>query len=143
MEDSVLRLLSLRPRSIQEVRLYLARKQVDATLIEEIIATFVQRGLLDDQEFARWLINSRAKKHGPARIRLELRRFGIAEEIYQPLLPSTEQTAEAASLLLDRQSRYHPLSDLRVKKRAYDYLIRHWFSATVARNAVDGKGSPE
>lgn len=137
MENSVLRLLALRPRSTHEVRQYLIRKKADPTLIEEIITKLTQKRLLDDLEFARWLITSRSKKRGAARIRLELQRFGVSPDIYQPLIPSNQASLEAAKALISRQSRYRDLTDPAVQKRAYGYLLRHGFSSSIARSVID------
>lgn len=137
MEPAVLRLLALRPRSIHEVRQYLIRKKASTDLIDQIISGLIKQGLLDDQEFARWLIASRSKTRGPARIIAELRHFGISPDIYQPLLPNSQASLDAAQTLISRQSRYRDLSDPAVRKRAYDYLQRHGFSASIARTAID------
>lgn len=69
-------------------RAELARKLVryveedgDATEVDRVLDQLERDGLMSDERFARGVANNRARRFGDARIRHDLRRFGVSNDV--------------------------------------------------------------
>jgi regulatory protein len=138
--DRALNFLSYRPRSIAEVRRYLAKKQFDASTIDEVSARLRRADLLDDEAFARyWLENRDSFKPRSSRaLRYELRQKGVAASIIDDLLSDYDEVDAAYRAALPRVqklARKHDVDTCRSKLVAF--LNRRGFSFHIARDTVD------
>lgn len=81
--NRVLHFLSFRPRSEKEVRDNLLKKKASSEIIEKIVAWLKENRFLNDEDFAKWWVEQRArfKPRGIRIIKLELRQKGISQEI--------------------------------------------------------------
>lgn len=80
--ERCLRLLEKRPRSAAELRQRLESEGFEREVIEEVLFRLEQADLVDDEEFARqWVAHRMASGAGRHRLRWELRRKGIEEEL--------------------------------------------------------------
>lgn len=83
--NTAIQYLSRRMRTEKEVRQYLAEKEMDGTIIQEVIHKLYEYQFLNDQEFAlayvRTLMNTTDK--GSGIIRSELKEKGISEDIIE------------------------------------------------------------
>jgi len=87
-----LRLLKIRLRSEQELRVRLCTKNLPAPIAEQAIRYFRDCELIDDVIFARQWTSSRMKKpFGLGRIRLELQKKGIEASIIDNVLTEAER----------------------------------------------------
>lgn len=111
-DDGKLRARSLewllnRPHSVREFRDYLYRKKAEPELTESLIVEFTDKGYLDEQRFAEWLVELLKRRGKSDRaIRAELFKKGIDREGAQVALDDTE-TDEASRLkqLIERKQR--------------------------------------
>ncbi|MBI2587417.1 RecX family transcriptional regulator [Candidatus Amesbacteria bacterium] len=81
--DQSLKFLSYRPRSKKEVETFLRKKTKDDTLINQTITKLEAAKLINDEEFGRWVIESRSRSR-PRGIRLlkqELKQKGVDTDI--------------------------------------------------------------
>ncbi len=80
--DAALGLLSIRARSVAEMRRRLARRGVDDQTVDEEVERLLRVGLLDDEAFARAWVEERERlsPRGGRMLRFELRRHGIAAD---------------------------------------------------------------
>jgi regulatory protein len=84
IELAALRLLARREHSLQEVRGKLLRRGYAQAAVDVVISQLAARQLISDARFAGSLVrHGSARGHGPVRIRAELHRQGIAEELIQ------------------------------------------------------------
>jgi len=81
--DSALKILSLRPHSKQEVIRFLRKKTSDDTLINQTIEKLEKAKLINDEEFGRWLVESRSrsKPRGMRLLKQELKQKGIDTQV--------------------------------------------------------------
>lgn len=95
--DRAVRYLSFRPRSVAEVRRYLAKTEDNPAVIEAVIVRLLENGYLDDGDFARFWVENRQRfrPKGTAVLRQELRQRGVDPEAVATAL-ATVDTAEAA-----------------------------------------------
>ncbi len=126
-----LHFLSFRPRSIQEMRQYLQKREIPAAQIEATLDRLRQAGWLDDEAFARAWVENRAvfRPRAPSVLRLELRRKGIAEDVIQAVL---QETTDAEALALEaarRQARrLRGLTKREFQQKLSTFLARRGFS---------------
>ena len=89
-KQAAVNLLSYRPRSIKEVSNRLVHKGWNKDLADRVTGELVDKGYLNDEEFAAIFARDRAKNKclGPVALKSELIKTGVAEKII-------EQTIEA------------------------------------------------
>lgn len=122
-------LLSYRPRSRNEVRRRLRRKDYTEEVIEEAIGRLERAGLLDDRAFARYWIENRFRfnPRGRAILRQELRQKGVGDRVIEEALTGyDEQTAaeEAAAKAVRRLRRF---DNPTFRRKLIGYLRRRGF----------------
>jgi regulatory protein len=88
--------LSYRPRSVYEVKQYLAMKEVSKEAIEQIINRLAEKGYLDDYSFARKWVNdrNRLKPRGINFLKAELRQKGIDDSTIEEVLSEIDKEEE-------------------------------------------------
>ena len=89
-KQAAVNLLSFRPRSIKEVSNRLVHKGWNKDLADRVTGELVDKGYLNDEEFAAIFARDRAKNKclGPVALKSELIKTGVAQKII-------EQTIEA------------------------------------------------
>lgn len=135
-------MLNIRPRSEQEIRDRLRQKNLSVSDVDRTVQYFKQLELLDDREFARQWISSRLRKpFGPQRIRLELRRKGVSEEIVDEELPDQMQAhpeeAAITELISGRIHLYEGIDPVKRKRRLVAFLQRRGFSLGAIMKAMN------
>ena len=144
--DRALRFLALRPRSSWEVRRNLGQyrrkeERLKDEDVEWVIARLTQQGYLDDQEFARFWVEQRArfKPMAPRALRYELRQKGVDEATIQAVLSAREQNPEAAALeaARSRLARWQGLDQEAFRKKMVAFLQRRGFDWDAIRGALE------
>ena len=89
--------LSFRPRSREEVRRYLERKETPPELIDPVLTHLEQTELINDQAFAEFWLESRARFNpkGAQALKHELRQKGVTREVVDEMV-NDEQDEERA-----------------------------------------------
>ena len=97
------RFLEARPRSVAEVRRKLARVGYDPGLVIGAVERLGELGLLDDEAFARWWVESRdrAKPRGEHLLRAELGLKGVDRSVVDAVLGDRRDDAEVAAAARD------------------------------------------
>ena len=137
--DRCLRYLSFRPRSEQELRLYLRRAKATPEQTDAVVAELRRLKLVDDAAFARFWRESRdrASPRGQHLLRAELRSKGVAAEEVAGVLPESDDEAVLAGRAAERylrQVRGLPWPEFRRKLLAF--LQRRGFDYGVASPVV-------
>lgn len=131
-----LRLLETRSRSEAELRTKLAARAVPEDLIDQLVERFTEVGLIDDAAFARALVRTRSEidRQGRVRIRMELRRRGVSDEIAEAALAELERDDELTTALVFAEKRLRGMRGLApvvVRRRLHAALARRGFSQGV------------
>lgn len=81
--DISVKYISVRLRSIKEIREYLKKKEEDMILIEEVISKLISMGYLDDDKFTRAFIKDKINftNWGDYKIKNELNCLGVSFDI--------------------------------------------------------------
>ena len=121
----------------------LRRRGAPAEVAQAVVADLTRRGYVDDQAFARWWAEARARgrRIGSRRLRQELTAKGIPREMVEAAIAAAfeeigefDRALEAArrrlpALLRGRQA-------ARAPARLADYLLRRGYAAAAVRHAV-------
>jgi regulatory protein len=147
------RYLNRRERTQAEMRAHLEAKGVDAAVIEEVMETLVDEGLLDDARYARLFAEDKGELEGwgSERIRRTLGARGVErEEIEAALKMGSERSGgeegdgevERAVALLRRRFPVAP-DGMRERERALGVLLRKGYDSEVALEALARRGSED
>lgn len=142
VRDYALRLLAIRPRSVQEMRERLGRRGYGRPEVEATVADLADLGLLDDRKFAAQWVESRlaARPMGSLRLKAELLAKGVDREIVEATLSSygaeVDEKAAALALAAKRIKALRGLKPDSARRRLAGFLSRRGFAAEVVATAL-------
>jgi regulatory protein len=133
--------LSFRPRSREEVKRYLQRKETPPELIDRVLERLEQLELINDQAFTEFWIESRTGSNpkGAQAIKHELRQKGVASEVVDEMVndEQDEERARQAARKKAQQLVRQPGMDLKTfRLRLGPFLQRRGFSYEIAARTV-------
>jgi len=136
------RALSVRDRTIAELRAYLEGKRVEPEAIEQVVAELRESGVLDDARYAERFAEDRRSLMGwgSERIEQDLSRRGVPAELIEPALSVRSRADELAAARDLIERRYASLDDDRARNRAWQLLVRRGFDSELAYDAVRAHG---
>ncbi len=138
--DKLLRFATLRPRSEKEIRLWLRRKKVHASLFSKLFDRLNHLELIDDEKFAKWWIEQRQSfRPKPKRIlNNELIIKGINNEIIKKVLGEEKIDEEkmARELIEKRAYKWKNLEGFELKQKMSQYLAQKGFSWEIIEKVV-------
>lgn len=128
----------LRPHSESEARDYLRKKifekKLDKSYIDRIIEKLKTKKYLDDYRFAEWYVEylTGKKNFSIKRIRMELRKKGVANDIVDELLEGTEnyEAEKLSEIIAKKRSKYPD------EKKLIAYLCRQGFDFQLVNELV-------
>lgn len=131
-----LRLLAVRPRSVEELRKRLKMKKYDDATIERTVDIFKSQNLLDDEKFARMFAGSRTQSHPSGRRQLErdLKMRGVSGDVIAKTMQEMQGYDEkkaARELVEGRLRQMKGLPDRTKKARLFGFLKRRGFGSDV------------
>jgi regulatory protein len=143
--DRALNLLGYRARSEAEIRDRLKRYGYVGETIEVVVLRLKELGYLDDAEFARTKAREKARRYGPRRVSVELRKSGVGEalarEVVEEEFAGRSELGEARSAAARR---YNERGSDAEARRVYGFLVRRGYSAEVcAQVAREYREPPE
>lgn len=138
-----LRYMARRDRVSAEVRRRL-RKTYSEEVADEVVGQLEESGLLDDRAFAEAFAERRFRQegHGPARVRADLFRRGVAPAVMDAALDAVfvEQDVLADRAVEVGRTWWKRLSGepdpTKRKKKVCDYLVRRGYPFDLARRVV-------
>lgn len=139
--DRAYNYLSFRPRSREEVRRYLKRKETPPALIDSVIERLERLDLVNDQQFASFWIETRENfsPRGSHALKNELRMKGVDRDVVDELV-SDEQDEERAMLAGRKKAmslvRLPAMDFATFRSRLGSFLQRRGFGYEVATRTV-------
>jgi len=129
--ERALKLLSIRPRSEDEIRRKLREHKVTEETIGAVLAHLRRAGLVDDAAFANYWVENRAtfRPRSQRMLKAELKRKGVGEAALTQALAETND-AEAAYTLAAKRVRSAKLAEgpyPDFRRKLGDYLARRGF----------------
>ncbi len=126
--------LSFRPRSEQEMRRYLRGKGLDDEKSEQIVARLKRARLVDDQDFARFWVESRQahRPRGRRALRSELLGKGLSRDVIDASIQDVDDEAQALEAARGIVRRLATLDQRVFFHRLLGYLQRRGFAYDIA-----------
>ena len=130
--DRLLRFVTIRPRSLREVKDYFRRKKFDISIHQGLLEKLKHLELLDDTKFAKWWVNQRLafKKISLGLLKLELGKKGIDRNIIDDVLQDSpiDEEKMARELLENKAYKWKNFDPRVAKQKKFQYLARKGFS---------------
>ncbi len=125
--DQAIKYISTKMRSIKEVSEYLLKYEVHKDIINNTIRILVERGYLNDNSYAKSLINDRIhlSSDGPYKIARELEKKGVDESIIQDnliLFNESLQIEKINKIINKLKSTNRNKSSIMLKNKIINYL---------------------
>ena len=135
-KNDALKLLSFRPRSVEELKAKLRQKKYSDEITQRVTDHFAKAGLVDDKKFARLLVNSLvySKPAGRRQLEFDLKKKGLSGEVVREALADLGEYDEkktAKELALGRLRHMTGIPDPKKKVRIFSFLQRRGFSQGV------------
>lgn len=134
-------LLGRRAYSRAELNERMERKGASQETADSVIARLEHYGFVDDEAFASQFVSSRAPRYGSLRLRGELLRKGVDEELVEEQLAVLDENRQqrAALALLERNAwRFTAGVDARRNRaRAWAFLARRGFPPPAVAGALE------
>lgn len=139
--DFAYRQLARNPRSRIELERRLREKNFPDPIIRQVIQRLEEYGYLDDQAFALQWAKDRLTRRGwgPSRLRIELKRKGIAKEWIEETLRELFEERDEETLAFDlitHRLKGRGLGDVREQRRWFSYLLRRGYSPDVIQTVL-------
>lgn len=135
--DRALNYVTIRPRSVQEMRQYARRKQWSAEDTEAIIQKLTERNYLNDQAFARAWLQSRklTKNYSARKLKLELKQKGVTDDIVNEVVnqESYDEQSALKALIVKKQKLARYRDD---PQKLMQYLARQGFDYDDIKSAL-------
>lgn len=133
-----LRLISRRPRSEHELRIYFQLRNVSTAVVNAVLVKLRARALLDDRAFAEaWVENRRQfRPRSALALQVELHRKGISREIIKDVLAAHDDDQAAYEAAVHGARRWRDLDYDDFTKRLSAYLSRRGFNYQTVTTAV-------
>lgn len=135
-----LRYLGIKPRTRNQLRQYLLRKELEEAYIEPALDRLENEKLVDDEEYARRFAASRMNSglKGRLMIRQELQQRGVPKGIAADALAhmDSESELEAAVKLAHKKSRSLKGELYQRKQKLMAVLLRRGFPGRIAKEAL-------
>ncbi|MCK5466541.1 regulatory protein RecX [Candidatus Parcubacteria bacterium] len=139
-----IKLLSIRKRSVFEMKIRLKRKEFEGNIIDEVVKELTEYKYLNDAEFAEAYINDRINfnPRGSFLIKKELREKGVAENIVdqkiKALFPE-EKEMELAKRAAEKkiESLNKDLEKNKIYQKVGSYLQAKGYSGYIIREVLD------
>jgi regulatory protein len=153
--NSVLRLVSIRPRSIRELTDYINKKlkksgPYNQDLFQKVLFRLMDLGYADDYKFALWWaeVRFRVKPKGEYVIRQELNQKGVTREIIDQVLENLNrlseeesgQKSEVSAAMKASQKKLKIIKNLTYNKQKqvlYRYLMQRGFASETILSVID------
>jgi regulatory protein len=142
--ESAVHYISFRMRSEKEVRDNLVKKKASPEIVERVIAWLKEQRFVDDAEFARLWIESRARSKPKSLklITLELQQKGVAKDIIHAVSndPETQSGSDkerARKLAVKKLPKYKHLPKQEIYQKLGGVLARNGFPWEIIKASID------
>ena len=134
VKSDALRLLSVRPRSVEELRGRLKLKKHSAEDIDAVLELLKKQGFLDDEKFAKLFAGSKTGSNSVGRRQLQrdLKKKGVSSRVIEETLSNLPDYDEKEAVRKLATARFRQVADLppeKQKARLFGFLQRRGFSS--------------
>lgn len=129
-KNIALNFLTHRKRTAKEITDKLKEKGFEESIVEKTLDYLINYGLVDDKDYANSFVKDKVKlnKHGPQRIKYDLYRKGISQEIIEEVLMKDDEYPRALELAKKKMSSYKNDDRDKIYRKLGGFLQRRGYS---------------
>jgi regulatory protein len=137
--QKALNLLNYRPRTSEEIRKKLHKKEINDADIEYVLKRLQRSKLIDDEAFAHAWVENRSdmRPRGKRALAYELRQRGIESNIIEKAIESVDEEELAYRAALKRARRLRNLEFNDFRRKLYSHLSQRGFGYDITRTAIE------
>ena len=119
--DIAIKYISVRLRSIKEIKEYLKKKDGEEDLIDTAVTKLIKLGYLDDDRFAKAFIKDKLNftSMGDYKIKMELERLGVSYEIIENNISLIDES------ILEEKIKKQIEKDIRTNKKHTGQMLKN------------------
>jgi regulatory protein len=138
-KQSAFQYISFRPRSTQEVRQNLVKKEYPEVVIDQVMNRLIELNLLNDREFARFWIEQREtfKPRSQRALRQELYQKGLSREIIDEAVADVDELAAARKAAEKKAYRWTYLPRETFFSKMSGFLQRRGFNYAITKTVTE------
>ncbi|APT18893.1 recombination regulator RecX [Amylolactobacillus amylotrophicus DSM 20534] len=141
-QEQALSYLSYQPRSIKEIRQYMAKQEVDAETTEVVVKRLIELGYLDDDNFAKLFINNALTvgTDGPRQIMNKLRQKGLTGDqiaLHLDEVDPADFIATGLKIVQPMTRQFGRLSQRELLQKMRQKLMQHGFTSELIQPILD------
>lgn len=126
--DIAIKYISIRLRSIKEIKDYLKKKETDIELIEVAVDKLIKLGYLNDDRFTKAFIKDKLNftSMGDYKIKMELQRLGVSYEIIENNISLIDDNIleEKMNKIIEKELKINKkYSGINLKNKIYNHLV--------------------
>ena len=131
--DISIKYISVRLRSVNEIKDYLKKKEENIELIDVAVDKLIRLGYLNDDKFTKAFIKDKLNftSMGDYKIRMELQRFGVSYEIIEDNMSLIDENLldDKIKKIIDKDIRTNKkYSGANLKNKIYNHLVSAGYS---------------
>lgn len=125
-----LNFLAHRKRTEKEITDKLKEKGFEESIVDKTLVYLKNYGLVDDKDYANSFVKDKVKlnKHGPQRIKYDLYRKGVSQEIIKEVLMEDDEYPRALELAKKKMSSYRNDDRDKIYRKLGGFLQRRGYS---------------
>jgi regulatory protein len=137
--ERALRFLEVRPRSEQEVRRQLAKKNYPEEIVNRVLERLNEVNLLGDRDFAKYWVENREgfKPRSKRALQYELRQKGVPREAIDRAVKKVDERESAYRAAHAKALRWQSLEAKEFREKLSGFLARRGFDYGVTRETVN------
>lgn len=134
-----LKYLDYRPRTEAEIRKYLTDKEVDESVVEEIVQRLRRNNLVNDARFAENWVENRSdfRPRGKRALAYELRQRGISRQAIDQALEDVDEDQLAYQAALKQYRKYRRFDWPDFRQKMFGFLARRGFNYQASSEAIE------
>ena len=138
-KETAIRYIEYRPRSIDETRRHLLKKEYPEPVILQVLDRLEAVKLLDDAAFARYWVEQREtfKPRSKIALQQELRQKGIERNLIDEAVADIDEFAAALKAAEPKARRWQTLPEPDFRKKLGGFLQRRGFGYGIVREITD------
>jgi regulatory protein len=136
--EKALNYLSFRPRSEAELQSYLLESDFAEATVAEVLHRLREVGLVDDDAFARYWVDNRARfrPRGKRMLVQELRQKDVASDVIETTLAEYDEVVAAQHVAEEQARRLAHLPPDVSRRRLWDRMMRRGFSPDIIQEVL-------
>lgn len=139
---SGIKYISVRLRSVKEIKEYFTRRKYDIDESNIAISKLIENGYLDDEKFAKAYIKDKIKltNHGDYKIRQDLLNLGVSENIIEENMGNIDDSIfdDKIKKIIEKDIKTNKkYTGIKLKNKIYNHLLTGGYSKEKVINIIN------